>query len=211
MLTGEYPSVAAVRTKLQRGSVTTISEAMRRFWKNQAALNAGDPIALTHLPPEVAEAARDLWERALRLSQQTALVDDNTARQRLEELQRATDTRAHSLELREKEWDMAARVRDRALSDTRAQMNQLFTQLALVSADLRNRNARIKDLESQIEAYRRQWTTAIAGVGSRGRHKALRGSEPAGPARPKRRPSKKVAPATTRQKTRRQSRRNKRR
>src|SRR5450755_1903950 len=111
MVAGGYPSVGAVRKELKRGSTTTISEAMRRFWKDQAALNAGNPVALTRLPPEFADAAVELWERALRLSWQTATTDDNAARTKLEELKRDTDVRARSLELREKEWDMAARVR----------------------------------------------------------------------------------------------------
>ena len=45
MTAGGYPSVAAVRTVLKRGSTTTIAEAMRRFWKDQAALNVGNPVA----------------------------------------------------------------------------------------------------------------------------------------------------------------------
>src|ERR1700676_4198071 len=86
MVAGGYPSVAAVRKELKRGSTTTIAEAMRRFWKNQAALNAGNPVALTRLPPEFADAAVGLWEQALRLSQQTVTSDDNAARARLEQL-----------------------------------------------------------------------------------------------------------------------------
>src|SRR6202046_2960708 len=84
MLAGTYPSVGAVRKELKRGSTTTIAEAMRRFWKDQAALNAGNPVALTRLPPEFADAAVDLWEQALRLSQQTVTSDDNAARARIE-------------------------------------------------------------------------------------------------------------------------------
>jgi Plasmid replication region DNA-binding N-term len=72
MAVGDYPSVHAVRVELGRGSTTTISDAMRRFWKDQAALNAGNPVALTRLPPEFADASVELWERALRLSLQTA-------------------------------------------------------------------------------------------------------------------------------------------
>src|ERR1700761_9190279 len=83
MAAGEYASVAAVRGILKKGSRTTIAEAMRRFWKSQAALDAGNPVALTRLPPEFADAAVALWEQALRLAQQTASVEDNAARARL--------------------------------------------------------------------------------------------------------------------------------
>jgi hypothetical protein len=87
---------------------------MQKFWKNQAALNAGDPIALTRLPPELADAAVAQWEQALRLAQQMAKVEDSAARAHLEQLRRDTDLRARSVELREKEWDFAARARTRA-------------------------------------------------------------------------------------------------
>ncbi|MHB8477639.1 MAG: DUF4158 domain-containing protein [Steroidobacteraceae bacterium] len=40
-----------VRKTLGRGSPNHIATCMQAFWKNQAALNAGDPIALTRLPP----------------------------------------------------------------------------------------------------------------------------------------------------------------
>jgi hypothetical protein len=84
MTAGGYRSVATVRKELKRGSTTTIAEAMRRIWKDQAALSAGNPVALTRLPPELADAAVSLWEQALQLSQQTVTVDDNAARMRLE-------------------------------------------------------------------------------------------------------------------------------
>src|ERR1700722_11321910 len=136
MAAGGYPSVAAVRKELKRGSTTTIAEAMRRFWKDQAALNAGNPVALTRLPPEFADAAVALWEQALRLSQQTALVEDNAARANLERLRRDTDQRIHSIKLREREWDLAARVRERALTDAREQVNLLLKELAADRAEL---------------------------------------------------------------------------
>ena len=99
MAAGEYPSVQAVRVQLKRGSTTTIHEAMCRFWKDQAALTVGNPVALTRLPPELADAAVALWEQALRLSLQTARQDDNAAQAALAGLKRETETRARSLEL----------------------------------------------------------------------------------------------------------------
>src|ERR1700722_14970511 len=119
MVAGDYPSVGAVRKTLKRGSTTTIAEAMRRFWKNQAALNVGDPVALTRLPPELADAAVAQWEQALRLAQQTAAYEDNAAHARLAQMRRDAELKGHSIELREKEWDLAARIRERALADAR--------------------------------------------------------------------------------------------
>jgi hypothetical protein len=76
-------------------------------------------------PAELADGAVAQWERALRLAHQNATYNDNAARAHLEQLRRDTDARAHSVELREKEWDMAARVRERALADTRDQVRLL--------------------------------------------------------------------------------------
>jgi hypothetical protein len=169
MAAGEYPSVHAVRVALERGSTTTIADAMRRFWKDQAALNAGNPVALTRLPPEFADAAVDLWEQALRLSLQTAKVDDTAAHATLQELKRDTDARARSLELREKEWDVAARVRERALVDTREQVNLLLKELSNATTEMRARDTRIGDLENQLETQRRQLVNVIASAVTKNR------------------------------------------
>src|ERR1017187_3702396 len=103
MARGERPTVDGVRQALGRGSPNHIALCMRRFWKDQAAFNAGDPVALTRLPPELADAAVAQWEKALLLAQQTAKRDDNAARSHLHQLRRDTELRAHSFELREKE------------------------------------------------------------------------------------------------------------
>jgi hypothetical protein len=180
MAAGEYPSVAGVRERLGRGSQTTIADAMRRFWKDQAALNAGNPVALTRVPIEFADAAVALWEQALRLSLQTAKADDSAAQAKLEAAKRDTDVRAHSLQLREKEWDMAARVRERALADTREQVNLLLKELGQATAETRARERRIADLESQLEDQRQQLATVIANAIAKRRAskvRARRGSQ----------------------------------
>src|SRR6202789_2580299 len=151
MASGERPTVDAVRKALGRGSPNHLTESMQRFWRDQSALNGGDPLALTRLPPELADAAVAQWEQALRLAHQNAAYDENAARAHLEQLRRDTDTRAHSVELREKEWDMAARVRERALADAREQVTLLMKELAIERAELRARDALITDLQSQIE------------------------------------------------------------
>lgn len=162
MAAGERPTVQAVRKALGRGSPNHLAPSLKRFWKDQAALNAGDPIALTRLPPELADAAVAQWEQALRLAQQTASYEDNAARASLEQLRRDTEVRARSVELREKEWDLAARIRERALTETREHVNVLLKELALGSAELRARETRIADLEVQLEQLREQLATVIA-------------------------------------------------
>jgi hypothetical protein len=169
MAAGDRPTTKAVLEHLGRGSPNHISESMRRFWKDQAAINAGDPLALSRLPPELADAAVAQWEQALRLSQQTAKYEDSQARVQLEQLRREADVRVRSVELREKEWDMAARVRERALADAREQINGLLKELSLDRAELRARDARIADLENLLEQQRRQLVTVIARAVSKNR------------------------------------------
>jgi hypothetical protein len=162
MADGERPTVQSVYKKLGRGSPNHITDCMQRFWKNQAALNAGDPIALTRLPPELADAAVAQWEQALRLSQQVAKYDDNAARSHLQVLQRDTEQRARSIELREKEWDIAARVRERALADAREQVNVLMKEVASDRAQLRAQQTQTAELEAQLDQLRQQLATVIA-------------------------------------------------
>jgi len=169
MAQGLRPTGKAVLEHLGRGSPNHIADSMQRFWKDQAALNAGDPLALSRLPPELADAAVAQWEQALRLSQQTAKYEDSQARVQLQQLRRETDVRVRSVELREKEWDIAARVRERALADVREQVNLLMKELALDRAELRARDARIADLENQLEEHRRQLVTVIARAVSKNR------------------------------------------
>lgn len=162
MAEGDRPTGKAVFERLGRGSPNHINECMRRFWKDQAALNAGDPVALTRLPPEFADAAVDLWERALRLSLQTAQQEGSEAAASLAALSRDTEARARSMELREREWDMAARVRERALADTREQVNLLLKELAITTAEVRSAKEQISELQAQIEDYRGQLATVVS-------------------------------------------------
>jgi hypothetical protein len=176
MANGGRPTVEGVHKALGRGSPNHISVEMQKFWKNQSALNGGDPLALTRLPPELADATLAQWEQALRLAHQNATHDDNAARAHLEQLRRDTAARAHSVELREREWDMAARVRERALADTRDEVNVLMKELTADRAELRFRDARIADLETQLDACRQQLTQVVARAVARNR--ALKSKNP---------------------------------
>jgi chromosome segregation ATPase len=117
------------------------------------------------------------WEKALSLAQQTAQVDDSAARAHLEQLRRETTQHVRAMELREKDWDLAARVRERALVEARDQVNVLLKELAADRAELRSRNARIADLETQIEAYRQQLARVLGRAVARNR--ALKTKKPA--------------------------------
>ncbi|MHB8477638.1 MAG: hypothetical protein ACYDBZ_15255 [Steroidobacteraceae bacterium] len=151
------------------------------------------------IAPELADAAVAQWEQALRLALQTAKGEDSAARAHLDELRRDTEIRAHSVELREKEWDLAARVRERALADAREHVNVLMKELATDSTELRARDARIADLQSQLEEHRRQLATVIAHAIAKNRVVAVKRpqrkirAKPKRPIRPKKRgPSKRT-------------------
>ena len=186
-------TVTAYGITRNRGATVSYAEVERAARSLMAAgerptaLNTGDPVALTRLPPELADAAVAQWEQALRLSQQTATYEDNAARAHLEQLRRDTDLRAHSVELREKEWDLAARVRERALADAREHVNVLMKELATYRAELRAREARIADLESQVEEHRRQLATVIARAIAKNRAVAVKKPKRRIRAKPKRR------------------------
>lgn len=127
----------------------------------QAAVSTGNPLALTHLPPELADAAVAQWEKALSLAQQTAQVDDSAARAHLEQLRRETAHHAHAIAQREKDWDITARIRERALVEPRDQINVLVNELAADRGELRFCKARIADLEAQNDAYRQQLALVV--------------------------------------------------
>jgi Plasmid replication region DNA-binding N-term len=158
------PTVETVREALGRGSPDTIGNALKRFWRDLGVRIEGDPAALTRLPAEIADLADGMWQRALKLAAEAARHDDNAARERLAQIQVENELRAQSFALRETEWDTAARARERALADSRAHLLLLTKTLGRDQATLRARDARIADLESQVDHYRRQITTLMAVV-----------------------------------------------
>ena len=167
---GHRPTSKAVLEQLGRGSPNHIGECLRRFWKDQAAMNAGDPLALSRMPPELADAAVAQW----RLSQQSAKHEDNEARSRLEQLTRETEIRIRSVEAREKEWDMAARLRERALMDAREQIGMLVKELANASVELRSNKFLVEKLQAEIEDYRRYLSAVITRAVGRSRKSATK-------------------------------------
>jgi hypothetical protein len=158
------PTVETVREALGTGSPDTIATALKRFWRDLGARIEGDPAALTRMPPDIAELADGMWQRSLRLAAEAAKHDDNAARERLKQIEAENEIRAHSLSLREKEWDAAARERERALADAREHLLLLSKSLGRDQATIQARDARIADLEAQIADYRQQMATLIAGA-----------------------------------------------
>ena len=172
------PTVETVREALGRGSPDTIAGFLRRVWRDLGARMEGDPAALTRMPTEIAGLADGRWQRALKLASEAAKNEDNQARERLEQIQIENDIRAQSFALREAEWDTTARERERALVDSREHLLLSLKTLGREQATLQARDARIADLEAQVEQYRSQLAAVIAGAvvrnRARARHKAKR-------------------------------------
>ena len=141
------PTVETIREALGTGSPDTIATALKRFWRDLGARIEGDPAALTRLPPDIADLADGIWQRALKLAGEAAQHDDNAARERLKQVEVENAIRSHSLSLREREWDVTARERERALADAREHLMLLSRSLGVHQATLHARDARIADLE----------------------------------------------------------------
>lgn len=169
LASGRRPSVETVRQQLGRGSPATIATCLKRFWQTLGTRAEGNPAALARLPSEIAELADGMWQRALALAAQAAKHDHNAARERLEQIQIENDLRAQSFALREKEYETAARARERALADTR---DHLLSTMRMLESDrqaLRAKDSRIADLEAQVERHRQQLATVIARAVTRNR------------------------------------------
>lgn len=159
---GRRPTVENVREVLGRGSPGTIADALKRFWRDLGAKAEGDPAALSRMPAEIADLADGLWQKALTLASQAAKHEDNAARARLEQLRLENETRAQSFALRESELDTAARARERALTESQEHLRALLRVLERDRGAHAAREARIADLEAQLETYRRQLANIVA-------------------------------------------------
>src|SRR5450755_1132937 len=137
LATGRRPSVETVREALGRGSPATIATYLKRFWRDLGIRAQGDPAALTRLPSDIVEAVESIWQRALALAAQSAKHDDNAARERLQQIRVENEVRARSFAMREKEFETAARERERALNEGRSQVTTLMTELASNRATMR--------------------------------------------------------------------------
>lgn len=158
------PTVETVREALGRGSNGTIGAGLRRFWRDLGARIEGDPAALSRMPSEIAELADGLWQRALKLAGEAATNDENAARERLAQIQIENELKAQSFQLREAEWDTAARERERALADSRDHLRLTLRALNGEQAINQAHERRIADLERNIAQYRQQIGILIAEV-----------------------------------------------
>jgi hypothetical protein len=194
LATERRPSVETVREALGRGSPATIATSLKRFWRDLGIRVQGDPAALTRLPSEIVETVEAIWQRALALSAQTAKNDDNAARERLEQIRIENEVRAQSFGLREREFETAARERERALADSRDHLLSTLRMLESDRATLRAREARIAALEAQVEDYRRQLARLIERAVTRNRTLAARKPRPANRPKPATKAKRRASP-----------------
>ena len=158
------PTVENLREALGHGSPETIGNALKRFWRDLGVRIEGDPAALTRMPPDIADLADGLWQRALKLASEAARNDDNAARERLAQLQLEAELRIQSFAVREREYDTAARARESALADSREHLLSLMKTLGREQATILAQQVRIADLEAQIGQWRLQLGALIAGA-----------------------------------------------
>ncbi len=156
------PTVETVREALGSGSPDTIGSALRRFWRDLGARIEGDPAALTRMPPDIADLADGMWQRALKLAGEAAKNDDNAARARLAQIQLENELKKQSFELRESELDAQARERERALADSREHLLLLMKNLSRSQAQLRASEVRVAELQTRVEQYRGQLAALVA-------------------------------------------------
>jgi hypothetical protein len=183
------PTIENIREALGRGSPETIGNSLKRFWRDLGARIEGDPAALTRMPPEIADLADGMWQRALKLAGEAAVRDDNAARERLEQIQVENDLKAQSFALREAELDASARAREKALADTRDHLLVLMKTLSRDQAIIRARDTRIESLEAELEQYRLQLAKVLASAVEKSRALA-EGKKPKPAAKRKRTPRK---------------------
>jgi hypothetical protein len=162
---------------------------LKRFWRDLGIRAQGDPAALTRLPSEIVEAVETIWQRSLALAAQTAKNDQSAARERLEQIRIENDVRAQSFEMRERAYETAARERERSLADSRDHLLSTLRMLESDRATLKVREARILELEAQVEDYRWQLATVIARAVAKNR--ALTDGKPK-PRAPSQRKSKRM-------------------
>jgi hypothetical protein len=156
------PTVENIREAIGHGSPDTIGNALKRFWRDLGIRIEGDPAALTRMPPDIADLADGLWQKALMLAGDAAKIENNAAHERLEQIKIENQIRAQSFALREKEIDAAARAREKSIADSHEHVILLLKSLGREQTTTRAQQKRIEDLEAQLDKYRQQLAVLIS-------------------------------------------------
>ena len=122
---GEKPGLEIIR-KAIGGSLETIQQMLRRYWRELAVQVQSPAESLMRLPSEVADLADEIWQRALGLAAQSASHDDNAARERLDQVRRENDLRSHALAVKERTLNEREAQRDKAMAELQEQVATLI-------------------------------------------------------------------------------------
>lgn len=164
LIDGHRPTIDRVRMKLGRGSPNTINEHLDTWWaKLGARLKDLPGQVLPGLPETVTHSLLQLWNLAMRESQQ-ALLARMEARERALAA-RLTEVQARETQLNERESALAARLeaQSEALTLARSQLDEanrrartLEDALAQRAQDLEALRTRATTLEREASELRQQ-------------------------------------------------------
>jgi hypothetical protein len=158
---GGKPGLDNVR-KAIGGSPQTIRQMLRRYWSELAALKRSPAQALMRLPPEVADLADELWQRSLALAAQSTSRDDNAAHERLEQIKRENELRAHALGVKERTLREREDARDKTMKELQEHVATLITIVSRNSETIAALQAAKVDAEARAEEYRQRLAHVIA-------------------------------------------------
>ena len=198
LATSTRPTVEGVRERLKGGSPRTILDGLQRFWGDLAARVAELPDSRRRLPPEIADVADDLWQKALALALDAAQGQDTALRTELAKLKTDTEVRGHALAQRELEIEALVRSRERTIRELEEHLRATMSLVGKRDATIRALEVRLADSLAETEGYRQRLANVISQAATRHRKASPKGNRidrfsPARPTPPAKRSAKKVA------------------
>ncbi|PWB29859.1 hypothetical protein DCO49_00375 [Stenotrophomonas sp. SPM] len=162
--TGERPTVEKIRAHLGTGSPNTVTRWLETWWQTvglrlrQRAVEAAAP----GVPERVANLSQRLWQAALQDAGELAVAQTDSARQALDERERALESERVTMVLqieashrRELEAQAQARAAGAAEELLTAQVSQLSTQVQDLLRQRDGAYRRNERLEQELDATRR--------------------------------------------------------
>jgi uncharacterized membrane-anchored protein YhcB (DUF1043 family) len=173
---GLKPGIESIRQALGGGSPLTIQTFLNRYWRELGERIDGPAPALKRMPPDIADLADELWQRALTLAGEASTQDDNAAKERLEQRHRDHDVRSHALALRERELASLLESRERTVRELESHLRTTMSLLSRGQTTIRALEVRITAAEAQVEEYRQRLANTVGRAGAHSR--ALRSTKP---------------------------------
>src|SRR5271154_6072520 len=149
---GERPTIEKVRAKIGKGSPNTINPMLDAWWKTLSARLDAGPAALHRLPESVAHVAEALWMQALDESRRRAAQELSRDVRSAAHTKDDLEVRSHVLTLREGEFDVRLKDRERTQATLEAQVRELSVLIRKGHATIDAQSRRIAVLENQLLA-----------------------------------------------------------